>query len=183
VRAANPSLAGVNSRSKTPAALKLQVRRLPLLLILSAMTLSGCAPKPPGTKEEAKAMVIRAADYLKQVGPEKAFPAFNTGRQWHDRDLYVFVFDRNRVLKSSGAFQKSIGEHRIDVPDVEHHLWVKRILSIKDQGWVNYRYWSPIDITKTHKSSYCIHVGDYFVGVGVYNYQLSNNVPVAKGTF
>jgi cytochrome c len=138
--------------------------------MLAAMMLFGCHQKPPGTREEAKAMAIRAADYLKKVGPEKAFPAFDKSSEWHDRDLYVFVFDRNGVLRASGAFQPTIGQKLLDVPDIKWKFWVRDVVAIKDQGWVDYRYWSPRDITKNKKSSYCIRVGDYFVGVGAYKY-------------
>jgi hypothetical protein len=99
----------------------------PLLLLLLPVMIFGCShPKPimPGTREEAKAMAIRAAEYLKKVGPKAAFPAFNTGREWHDRDLYVFVFDHTGILKASGAFQNSIGEDMLPMPDMTGKLWV-----------------------------------------------------------
>ncbi len=54
-----------------------------------------------GTADEAKAMVEKAVAYLKQVGPEKAFAAFGdkSNKDFHDRDLYVFVrgMDGNTV--------------------------------------------------------------------------------------
>jgi cytochrome c len=144
----------------------------PLLLVLLPVLMFGCLHrKPPGTKEEAKAMAIRAAEYLKKVGPKAAFPAFNTGGEWHDRDLYVFVFDHTGMLRASGEFRGQIGLNLLPVPDVTYKFWVKQIISIKDQGWINYRYWSPLDITKNKKSSYCIHTGDYFVCVGAYDYK------------
>jgi cytochrome c len=149
----------------------MQVPRSLFLLLLPIM-LFGCSrPKPimPGTRAEAKAMAMRAAEYLKKVGPKTAFPAFNTGQEWHDRDLYVFVFDHAGILKASGAFQGSIGEDLLSVPDMTGKLWVKQIMSVKDQGWVSYRYWSPLDITRNKKSSYCIHTGDYVVCVGAYD--------------
>jgi cytochrome c len=59
------------------------------VLIAPAVVAAGQA-----TPAEAKAMAIKAAEYLKAVGPEKAFPEFNAkDGPWRDRDLYVFVDD------------------------------------------------------------------------------------------
>jgi cytochrome c len=146
------------------------MRRLLFFLLLPTLMLFGCHHQPPGTKEEAKAMALRAADYLKKVGPDKAFPAFNTSSHWRDRDLYVFVFDRTGVLKASGAFQQLIGQKQLDVPDKVFKLYVREIVGIKDQGWVEYWYWSPIDHLGYKKSSYCVRVGDYVIGAGAYDY-------------
>jgi len=148
----------------------MRVLRLLFFLLLPALTLFGCHNQPPGTKEEAKAMAIRAANYLAKVGPEKAFPTFNTGSRWHDRDLYVFVYDHTGVLKASGAFQIMIGQHQLNIPDMTYKLWVKDIIGIKDQGWVDYWYWSPIDNKGYKKTSYCVRVGNYVVGAGAYKY-------------
>jgi hypothetical protein len=97
----------------------------PLLLLLLPVLMFGCLHrKPPGTREEAKAMAIHAAEYLNKVGPKAAFPAFNTGREWHDRDLYVFVFDHTGMLRASGEFRESIGEDMLPMPDMTGKLWV-----------------------------------------------------------
>lgn len=148
----------------------MQVVRLLFFWLLPALTLFGCYHQPPGTKEEAKAMAIRAADYLEKVGAEKAFPAFNTGSQWRDRDLYIFVFDRAGVLKATGLFQSMIGQNQLNMPDESNKLYVKDVIGIKDHGWVDYWYWSPIDFKGYKKSSYCVRVGDYVVGAGAYKY-------------
>jgi cytochrome c len=48
--------------------------------------------------DDAKAMATKAA-FLKENGPEKAFPAFQAKEgEWHDRDLYVFVEDSNGMM-------------------------------------------------------------------------------------
>lgn len=40
------------------------------------------------TPDDAKAMAIKAAQYLRDAGPEVAFAAFTAGDSaWHDRDL------------------------------------------------------------------------------------------------
>ena len=50
-----------------------------------------------GASDDAKVMAVKAAEYLKANGPEKAFPEFSAkDGPWHDRDLYVTVQDSNR---------------------------------------------------------------------------------------
>jgi hypothetical protein len=46
---------------------------------------------------------------------------------------------------------------------------VKAFTEVKDTAWVDYKWPDPIDNNKIKdKSSYVIHTGDYFVGVGYY---------------
>lgn len=40
-------------------------------------------------------MALRAADFLRANGPVKAWAAFSTGAEFHHRDLYVTVLDRD----------------------------------------------------------------------------------------
>ena len=54
--------------------------------------------------DDAKAMAIKAAEYLKSVGPEKAFAEFDAkDGPWHDRDLYVTVQDSKGVMVAHGT--------------------------------------------------------------------------------
>ncbi len=65
---------------------------LPLVAALFFSPIANAAGQ--ATPDEAKAMAVKAADYLKSVGPDKAFPEFDAkDSSWHDRDLYVIVQD------------------------------------------------------------------------------------------
>jgi len=141
---------------------KLLFRTFVLLgLLLSFNAHAGDA----GTLEEAKAMSLRAADFLRQEGPEKAFPVFNAkDGPFHDRDLYVMVYDNNGQNVSHGANAALIGKQLIDLKDTDG----KPLVSVKDQGFVEYKWPNPISRKIEQKATYVVRVGDYLVGVGAY---------------
>src|SRR5579859_6493006 len=71
-----------------------------------------------GTPEEAEAMAVKAAAYLKSAGPEKAFAEFNAkDGPWHDRDLYVTVADSRGIAMANGANRGLVGKTILDLKD------------------------------------------------------------------
>jgi hypothetical protein len=143
-------------------------------LVLAAVTLmSGSASSGEyATPEEAKAMAIRAAEYLKAVGPDKAFAVFNDrdDAKFHDRDLYVFVNDSKGLSVAHGFQPEIVGTEELDIPDADGKYYMYDIVTIEDQGWVDYKWKSPMTGTVHDKTSYIVRVGDYLVGVGAYKY-------------
>ena len=74
------------------------LRFLALLLSLTLFAVTGNAADYASV-DDAKAMAIKAADYLRANGREKAFAAFQAkDGPWHDRDLYVTVQDSKGVM-------------------------------------------------------------------------------------
>ena len=121
------------------------------------------------TPDEAKAMAVKAAEYLKSVGPEKAFPEFNSkDGPWHDRDLYVTVLDPKGVDVVHGNNPGLIGKSLIDLKDVDGKPFIREMVAIKDAGWVNFKWQNPLTKAVEPKTSYEARVGDYVVGVGAY---------------
>jgi len=81
------------------------MKRLLRLIALGSALLFAPAVLAAGqaTPDEAKAMAVNAAEYLKSVGPEKAFAEFNAkDGPWHDRDLYVIVENDQGVMMMHG---------------------------------------------------------------------------------
>src|SRR4051794_12904211 len=73
-----------------------------------------------GTPDEAKAMAIKAAEYLSSVGPDKALAEFNAqDGPWHDRDLYVTVQDSKGVMVAHGTNAGLIGRSVLELKDVD----------------------------------------------------------------
>ncbi len=120
------------------------------------------------TKEQAQAMATKAAGLLEKQGPDKAFAAFNAGGDWRDGDLYVFVFDNTGTWRASGARPELIGKNDLNTPDADGKLFVKEIVAIDKNGWVDYKFKSPADNQIHDKSSYFVRVGDFLVGAGAY---------------
>ena len=107
-----------------------------------------------GTPDEAKAMAVKAADYLKSAGPDKAFPEFDAkGGPWHDRDLYVIV-SQNGVVVAHGTNPGLIGKSVLDLRDVDGKQFVREADKITDAGWVTYKWQNPVTKVVEPKARY-----------------------------
>ncbi|MGH6868559.1 MAG: cache domain-containing protein, partial [Methylocella sp.] len=93
------------------------------------------------TRDEAKAMTVRAAEFLKANGPEKAFAAFNDPHgPFRDRDLYVVVQNREGMIEAHGTTPALVGKNLSDLKDVDGKAFVKEIIAVETAGWVNYKW-------------------------------------------
>ncbi len=135
---------------------------LPLLFAASAFAADN------GTPDEAKTMALRAAELLRTAGPEKAFPAFDKDAAFHDRDLYVMVYDQAGKCVSHGANAGLIGKSLIDLKDTDGTYLIKDLVAVQDAGWIDYKWPNPITKKIAPKTTYVVRVGDYRVGVGAY---------------
>ncbi len=145
-------------------------RSFPLLALGATLLLAPCAwAAGEATPDEAKAMAIKAAEHLKAVGPDKAFPDFDAKNgSWHDRDLYVYVLDINGVMLAHGTNPGLIGKSVLEVKDVDGKSMTREALALKEAGWVNYKWQNPLTKAVEPKVVYVVRVGDYFVEVGTY---------------
>ena len=147
------------------------------ILVAAAMAVTLASPAAVfaderGTADEAKAMCEKAAAFLKEAGPDKAFPVFNDPHgPYVDRDLYVFVRSMDGNTVAHGANKQMIGHTNLGLRDAGGKLYNKEMIELataKGDGWVDYRWINPVDKKIGQKSSYIVRVGDYVVGVGVY---------------
>jgi cytochrome c len=143
------------------------------LALLAAAFHPALADGSHGTADEAKAMVEKAAAYLKETGADKAFAAFNdkTNATFHDRDLYIFVRGMDGNTVAHGANAGMIGHTSLELKDADGKLYNKEMIELaqsKGSGWVDYRWINPVDKKIEQKSSYIEKVGDYVVGAGFY---------------
>jgi len=119
--------------------------------------------------DDAKEMAIKADEYLKSVGPEKAFADFDAkDGPWHDRDLYVTVQDSKGVMVAHGTNAGLIGKVVLDLKDVDGKPFNHEVQAIKDAGWVEFKWQNPISKAVEAKRQYTVRVGEYVVGVGAY---------------
>ena len=144
-------------------------RRLVLLAPTLPLLASTAWAAGQATPDEAKALALKAAEYLKSVGPDKAFPEFDAkDGPWHDRDLYITVQDPNGVMLAHGTNPGLIGKSLIDLKDVDGKSFTREMLAVKDQGWVDFKWQNPLTKAVEAKSAYEVRVGEYIVGVGAY---------------
>ena len=139
------------------------------VILAAAVALGGCGEKR-ATAEEAKDFALKAAAYLKEAGPDKAFDAFSNSPDWRDGDLYVFVNNSEGVNLANGFQPELIGTNQRDIPDADGKLYGHDFIAIQDQGWVDYKWKSPATGETIEKTTYIVRVGDYFIGVGAYKY-------------
>lgn len=119
--------------------------------------------------DEAKAMALHAANALRSLGSHAAFDAFQvSGPPFHDRDLYIFVLNRDGIVQAHGANPTLAGLNRLEVKDANGRAFVREIVAVQDQGWVSYLYKDPLTGKVLPKQTYVVRVGDYLVCVGAY---------------
>lgn len=146
-----------------------------LLTILASLLLfatSAPADSQFGTREEAVAMVKRVQEKFAKEGPETTFAAVSdkSVRDFHDRDLYPFIYDLKGVNVAHGARPVLIGKTLISLKDQDGKYLIQDMITLakeKGSGWVNYKWPHPMTNLIEDKTSYIEKMGDYFVGVGV----------------
>jgi signal transduction histidine kinase len=126
-----------------------------------------------GTKDEAIAMVKLVQAQFKKDGPEATFKAVSdkSVKEYHDRDLYPFIYDLKGICVAHGARPALIGKNLIDLKDQDGKYLIRDMIALAESpgnGWVDYEWPNPITNKIEDKSSYVEKMGDYFVGVGVY---------------
>lgn len=123
------------------------------------------------TLDEAKAMVKKARAYLREVGPDKAFPEFSNPRgRFVDRELYVFVNDKSGVNLAHGGNPKLIGKNLIELRDTDGVYMTKQFLVVarKGGGTVDYKFLNPLTKEIEPKTAYVEMEGEYLVGSGIF---------------
>lgn len=140
-----------------------------VLVVLATVGAAGAAER--ATLQDARAMAERAAQLMHLSGPQMAYAAFNDkSGTFQNRDLYVFVLNKDGVMLAHGADPSLIGRDLIGLKDVTGKPFVKEMLGIKDSGWVSYHWLDPLTRTVEPKTSYVIRVDDDVVGVGAYEF-------------
>jgi signal transduction histidine kinase len=126
-----------------------------------------------GNKDEAVAMVKKAVALIKSDGKEKAFAAISdpTNTSFHDRDLYIYVYDLNGVALAHGNNPKMVGKPLIGLKDNEGKPMIKEMVDLaktKGSGWVDFKWPNPVTKAVESKSGYVEKVDDMLVGSGIY---------------
>ncbi|PHV08365.1 histidine kinase [Janthinobacterium sp. BJB412] len=126
-----------------------------------------------GSADEAVAMVKKAAALIKSDGKEKAFAAFadTANASFHDRDLYIYVYDLNGVTLAHGNNPRMVGKPLIGLKDNEGKTVIKDMVELvksKGKGWVEFKWPNPVTKAVEAKAGYVEKVDDMLVGSGIY---------------
>jgi signal transduction histidine kinase len=126
-----------------------------------------------GSANEAVAMVKKAVALIKSDGKEKAFAAISdpANKDFHDRDLYIYVYDLNGVAVAHGVNPKLVGKNLLDMKDNEGKAMIQEMVKVakeKGSGWVDFKWPNPVTKAVEAKSGYVERAGDLLVGSGIY---------------
>jgi signal transduction histidine kinase len=150
------------------------MRILAFLVFAALLTIASPAPAAEfGSKDEAVAMVKRVQAEFKKAGPEATFKEVSdkSVKDFHDRDLYPFIYDMSGLCVAHGARPALIGKNLIDLKDQDGKFLIREMVSTAKapgSGWIDYKWPNPLTNKIEDKSSYVEKMGDYFVGVGIY---------------
>lgn len=144
-------------------------------LLVAATVASGAAfAAESATKDEAQAMVKQAAAFIKEHGPDKAYPEIsNKAGKFVDRDLYVVVYGLDGKVLAHGANEKLIGQNLIEVQDVDGKYFVKERTELarkQPSFWQDYKFVNPVGKKVEPKQMYCERLNETAVCAGVYKF-------------
>lgn len=143
-------------------------------VFITTLLIAGLAhAQQRASADEAVKFVKNAVSYLKKHGKEKAFADFADPRnkQFHDRDLYIFVYDLKGVCLAHGNNPKMVGKDLSQMKDANGKTIIQDFIELgksKGAGWVEYSWPNPITKNVELKTSYIVKVDDMLLGAGVY---------------
>jgi cytochrome c len=150
------------------------IRALAAIATVALLTFTGAASADNyGTKDEAVAMVKRVQAMFAKDGADATFKAVSDKAvaEFHDRDLYPFIYDMQGNCVAHGARGALIGKNLMDLKDQDGKYLIHEMIDVAKgpgSGWIDYKWPNPLSNKIEDKSSYVEKMGDYFVGVGVY---------------
>ena len=145
-----------------------------VLLCLSFLSHSPAFAAPKETPAEAVAMTERAVVLLKTTGTEKSFAQFAdpANTSFHDRGLYIYVYDMSGTCVAHGINPKLVGKNLRDMRDAEGKYIVRAFIDVAStkagNGWVEYKWPNPVSGAVERKAGYVERLGNLIVGSGIY---------------
>jgi signal transduction histidine kinase len=150
-------------------------KTLAVLMMTAAVGLSAAgdavAQASRANLEEAKALVHKAREYIRKNGREKAFAEINRrDGMFVDRDMYIYVYDKNLKNLAHGGNSKLIGKDLGELRDPDGKFVNKGLLDVAQKGGGTYtfKFYNPASAKIEEKIGYAEMEGDIMVGSGVY---------------
>jgi methyl-accepting chemotaxis protein len=131
-----------------------------------------------GTADEAMVMTEKAFALVQSLGYEQAKDVMQTaGSGFVDRDLYVFVFDRQGKYHVFSSDRGRVGSSLFDAAGVDAQQLLDDAWHRCEQGggWVEYNIINLVSGTVKGKSSYVLPINDnLLIGCGAYRSALTD---------
>lgn len=125
-----------------------------------------------GAKAEAKAMVLKAEEFVKANGREMAIAEFNKQDGQFVKDyFYVFAYDLKGTVIAHPFHPTLVGKNVLNEADSQGKLFRKEIVEkakAQGEGWVEYTYLNPTTKKEKSKTTYFKKVDDMIICCGAY---------------
>jgi methyl-accepting chemotaxis protein len=136
-----------------------------------------------GSADEARALVERALALVAQVGRDAAAAALHSTEEgFVDRDLYIFLIDREGRYRLHGAKRAMEGKRVHEVPGIDGDRFVRDAWAAAAAGgnWIEYQIVHPTSGQVLPKASWVQALDqDLIVGCGIYRQQDAAAAPAA----
>ena len=131
-----------------------------------------------GTANEARALVERAVAHRRRCGSRDAFlrDLTSVDQVFFDRDMYVFVLDRNGSYLAFGGNPAKVGTRVQDIAGIDGQGLLNAIMDKADSGsgWVEYNIANPLTGKVQTKMSFVQPIDDLYLGCGVYKHLVAS---------
>jgi signal transduction histidine kinase len=124
-----------------------------------------------GSADEAQALVDKALQLIQDKGYEMAASAFRQAQGgFRDRDLYIFVTDREGRYHVHGAKPAMEGKRVHEVPGIDGDRFARESWeATTGSHWVEYDIINPESGKVQPKASYVVSLNDrLLIGCGIY---------------
>jgi Methyl-accepting chemotaxis protein (MCP) signalling domain/Single Cache domain 2 len=124
-----------------------------------------------GSADEALALAQKGVRLFKAQGQQALQTITQSPKEFADRDMYVFAFDRQGIYRALSGKPDKVGTAVRNNPGVDGDKLVRDAFDRVEHGggWVDYEFANPQTGTVDLKTSYVEPVGaDLLIGCGVY---------------
>ena len=143
-----------------------------LALLLALLLRHGACAADPGTSDEARAMVDKAAALMRDLGPERAMAEIsNPFGAFNYRDLYVTVYSQRGRILAHGTQPQLIGRDAWDWRDADDQYYIREIITRaqrNEPGPVHYTRIQPGTQQLRVKTTWFRLVDKYVIACGAY---------------
>lgn len=144
------------------------------LFAVALLSITAAQAAERGTKEEAMAMALKAAEFAKQTDPNTAYTAFSEGKDgFKIKDLYVVTIAMDGDILAHGQIDRLVGKNMLATKDATGKPYVQEMVNVaksaSGEGWVDYLFKHPTSNSIEKKSAFIKKVdADRFLLVGTY---------------
>jgi methyl-accepting chemotaxis protein len=137
-----------------------------------------------GTADEAYELVQKALAHIQAVGYDRAARDMqNREGPFVDRDLYIFVLDREGTYRVMGLDPAKVGTRVHDAPGIDADAFMANVLHRVEQGggWVEYNIINPVTGQVRAKSSFVAPLPNgLIIGCGAYRSAMKSTAELQR---